>query len=192
MNSILSFLFEYCFIFCESFGMKNQAFFGWLGVALFGITTGALGGGVNFAADTIPCKGTLSGALTLDFDCTIYQAAFDINKQETTFMIGGVNLPLDYTILTTAKLKGELTQATYDGNSFFNFHDGVSKRAGASYASSTLNPRLHKGPHILTIRSISEQTLGTQFKGYTVHGTLDGKLSQIGSDDESLALHIDF
>lgn len=177
--------------------MKKQIVQCWVGVALLGVTTGLAGGSALAATESEatspvlqPCKGTLSGGVTLSFDCTV-GAGYDAIKHVSGVSFQAVNAPANFKTIAFANvMKGELSATTYDPSNLQNYGDTIAMQPMQYFVNSKGR---FSGMHNLVITSISNAATSDKGTLYTIHGSLDATLVQVYPQGGApLTAHIEF
>ena len=149
----------------EGFGIEGYGIEGY----------GKNGASVFAEIPTIPCKGSLKGAETLNFLCSV-NAAYDVANQLSGVVFQVMDRPEKFqAFLFTNVVKGKLTATTYDRNQLRMYIDQVQTTAGHSFVNTKENMT---GPHTLVITSITNvKAPGNRFL-YVIHGRMSTTLTQ--------------
>ncbi|MBI2711601.1 MAG: hypothetical protein HYX41_01890 [Bdellovibrio sp.] len=170
--------------------MTKYQFKLWVGIGLLSLSSGLATQGA-MAADGA-CRGKITGAINLDFDCTAF-AAFEVKNGQTGISLQGVNLPAGYERLHLASVfKGELGTGTYDKGNLENYGDILMiQQPSMQYFVNDSNQG--SGAHAVVISAISEAGVSDKGKLYTIHGSFDATLTQMYPEGGSTVnVHIDF
>ena len=162
----------------------------WVGIAVIGVMNGLALQGAVAAEGT--CKGKITGAITLDFDCTAF-AAFENANGQSGVSLQGINLPAGYERLHLASVfKGELGAGTYDKGNLENYGDILMiQQPTMQYFVNDSNQG--SGAHTLVISTISAAGVSDKGKLYTIHGSFDAALTRVYPEEGGTAnVHIDF